>query len=101
MTLLLNPIWWFSFAGEVWPWWLACALIGVVAWPIATRVFAGLADHGAGLSIGLGIMATMWIAWILAHPYSGKALAFRALYVLAGGALVVYRRRRDGLLPIG
>jgi uncharacterized membrane protein len=95
MSQLLDPTWWFSFAGEVWPWWLACVGLGILAWPLTVRVFSALTDAGAGLSSGIGIIATTWMAWVLAHPYSGKSLAFRALYTLAGLALLaLYIRRR-------
>lgn len=101
MTQLLDPAWWFSFAGEVWPWWLACVVLGLIAWPLTVRVFHNLTDCGAGLSIGLGIMLTTWIAWVLAHPYSGRALAFRALYVAIGAALLFYGRRHRALGAAG
>ena len=40
MIQLLSPSWWLSFAGEVWPWWLACVVLGLLAWPLTVRVFA-------------------------------------------------------------
>jgi uncharacterized membrane protein len=95
MSQFLVPSWWFSFAGEVWVWWLMCIILGLLAWPLTVRVFASLTDAGAGLANGIGVVVTTWMAWVLAHPYGGKLLAFRALYAGLGAALLaVYWRRR-------
>lgn len=89
LTSLLNPTWWLSFAGQAFPWWLACALAGLAAWPLSLRVFRGLADRGAGLAIGLGLVGMHLAAWLMAYPYGGRVgLIVRAeLIVLAAIAL--------------
>jgi uncharacterized membrane protein len=95
MSQFLVPSWWFSFAGDVWLWWLMCVVLGLLAWPLTVRIFASLTDAGAGLANGIGVIATTWMAWVLAHPYGGKLLIFRVLYIGMGAALLaVYRRRR-------
>lgn len=80
-----NPsVWWLPIL----PWAFACVAMAVLAWPLALRLFRGLADGGAGLASGVGIFATTYIAWLLAHPYVGddrKALVLRLL-LLAGAA---------------
>src|SRR5215213_938265 len=84
MTQLLDPRWWVSLAGDVWPWWLCCAVMGLVAWQLSARLLRGLADAGAGLSIGIGVIATTWTAWMLAHPFTGKAILVRLVFVALG-----------------
>lgn len=77
-------VWWLPIL----PWAFACVALAVLAWPLALRLFRGLADGGAGLASGVGVFATTYIAWLLAHPYVGddrKGLVLRLL-LLAGAA---------------
>lgn len=92
MDQLLSVSWWFSSFSAVLPWWLACAVVGLLAWPLTIRLFRGLADSGAALSIGVGLVLVTWTAWMMGFPYSmeHKGLVIRAvLLVVASGWLVV------------
>ena len=82
MIQILLPSWWFAFADQIWPWWLACAVLGLLAWPLTLRAFRALADGGAGLSVGVGVIVTTWIAWAAAHagvPHTRGAIRAAAV----------------------
>jgi YYY domain-containing protein len=103
MTQLLDPSWWVSLADQIWPWWLACALLGVLALPLTVRVFEGLADRGAGLSIGVGIVGTTWAAWLLGHlgvPHGGVSIRAAGLLIAAASAAAWWRRPQRALAAL-
>jgi YYY domain-containing protein len=70
-------------------WYLVVQICGVVAWPIAWRVFAALPDRGYAFSKHLGILlagATLWFAnaWGLVRNDRGGAWLSLALVAAAG-----------------
>jgi uncharacterized membrane protein len=93
----LHPSWWLPFAFVIAPWWLACAALGVLALPLTLRAFRGLADSGAGLSIGVGVMLTSWLAWAAAHvgvPHTRPYILGAAFALLLASFVPWWRRRR-------
>jgi uncharacterized membrane protein len=103
MIQLLDLSWWVSLADQIWPWWLACALLGVLAWPLTVRAFQGLADRGAGLAIGIGIILTTWLAWVMGHlgvPHGGLSIRIAGLLVAAASVGAWWRRPRRGLAAL-
>ena len=94
MSQILLPPWWFAFADQIWPWWLACAVLGLLALPLSLRAFRALADGGAGLSIGVGVCLTTWMAWTAAHVGAShtRATIRAAAVVLAVSSIAVWWR---------
>jgi uncharacterized membrane protein len=95
---VFDPSWWFSSIGPIAPWWAACALLGLLALPLTLRAFAPLADRGAGLSLGVGIFLTTWIAWVPAHfgvPHGAASIRAALLIVAAASGAAWWRSRRQ------
>lgn len=93
MSQLLELSWWFSFFGTALPWWLFCVVASVAALPLALRAFRGLADGGASLSHGVGLIAVNMIAWVFSlESLAGNREAFivrAACAVLSMGLMVI------------
>lgn len=66
-------------------WWLALELLGLLALPLAWRVFACLPDRGYGLAKALGILVVAYVAWLLP---SLRLLPFGRPPILLGMALL-------------
>lgn len=68
-------------------WWLAATLLGLLAFPLAWKVFDRLPDRGFGFSRALGLLAAGYLVWagaslgVLRNDAGGAALA---VVVLAG-----------------
>jgi uncharacterized membrane protein len=65
MHQLADLSWWFSFFSQAALWWIFCLLASVAALPLCLRMFRGLADRGAGLATGLGVILTTQLAWVM------------------------------------
>ena len=91
MNQLLTIRWWFSTFGEAAPWLAFCLVASLAALPLALRMFRGLADRGVGLSAGIGIILTTWIAWLFSMEGFGGAreATFVRLVCLAGASLML------------
>lgn len=91
MIQLLEPGWWLSFAGAALPWWLVCVICSLAAWPLGLAVFRGLADRGAALAHGVGVIVVVYLSWLLSLGWFGseaKAALVRLVLLLgASGAL--------------
>lgn len=66
-------------------WWLAVLLLGLLALPLAWRVFARYPDRGYGLAKVLGILIVTYVAWLLP---SLRLVPFGRLSILAGLAVL-------------
>ncbi len=72
-------------------WWLWTAFLGVLAFPIAFRVFPRLADRGYALSRAFGLLVSGYALWlggsigVVRNDFPG---AIAAVLVLAGGGLL-------------
>lgn len=84
MTQLLDPGWWFSFFGQAVGWWVFCLLASFAALPLCLRMFRGLADRGAGLSVGVGLILINQCAWLMSLGWFGGADQKAALVRLVG-----------------
>jgi uncharacterized membrane protein len=82
--------------GPVLAWWLVSSMLGLVAFPIAWRIFSLLPDRGYGFSRALGIMASSYLLWmgaslgVLRNTMGG---AIGAVIILVGLALWVGSKR--------
>ncbi|MBI1291303.1 hypothetical protein GC173_08675, partial [bacterium] len=89
MHQLTDPGWWLSFASIWLPWYLFCVVASVVALPLCLRVYRGLADRGASLSIGIGLLAMNLFSWLVSIEWfgaQGPAGKVRVIWI-AGGAV--------------
>jgi uncharacterized membrane protein len=87
MRQLLELGWWFSFFGESAGWWLFCVVASVAALPLCLRLFRGMADRGAGLSLGLGVIFVNFVAWLLSlEPLTGDRRGALVRFILLAGA---------------
>lgn len=81
-------------------WLLAVELLGLLAFPLAWRLFGGLRDRGYGIAKIGGLLAVSYVAWVLP---SSRVLSFGPGAVLAGVAvlttvsLVLLARHRTGM----
>jgi uncharacterized membrane protein len=91
---LLTPL-----GNPVLVWWFLVSVLGLLALPLCTRIFAGFPAGGYALSRALGVFLFAWLAYNLALLFPGL-LPFwqsRLWLVLAAGALgltYAVRRRR-------
>lgn len=61
-----------------------CLVAGLAALPLTLRIFRGMSDRGAGLSIGVGLIVVNFTAWLLSFSYGeGFARAVRILVIAA------------------
>ncbi len=82
-------------------WWLALALIGLLAWPLSFVVFANLRDRGYAFTRGLGWLAAGWIVWILASlriMRNSLPTIWLALILLALLSWALWRRHRTEMV---
>ncbi|MDW8317438.1 MAG: DUF2298 domain-containing protein, partial [Anaerolineae bacterium] len=78
-------------------WWLALALLGVAAWPLAFSLFTELRDRGYLLARSLGWLVVGYLVWLPASLRVGRnSLPFllAALVVLALLSFLLWRRQR-------
>ncbi|MHB0868339.1 MAG: DUF2298 domain-containing protein, partial [Chloroflexota bacterium] len=66
-------------------WWLALELLGLLALPLAWRLFARFPDRGYGLAKVLGLLLVSYVAWLLP---SLRLLPFGREAILAGAVAV-------------
>ncbi|HZK66010.1 MAG TPA: DUF2298 domain-containing protein, partial [Chloroflexota bacterium] len=75
-------------------WWLALELLGLLALPLAWRLFARLGDRGYGLSKILGLLLVSYVAWLLAslrvHPFGASAVLIGMLFVALLSTVAVW-----------
>jgi YYY domain-containing protein len=80
-------------------WWVAAALLGWLAWPIAWRVFRPLRDRGYLLSKCLGWLLPAWPVWLVASSGVAANTVLGAWLAVGGlgvaGAVVAWRERAD------
>lgn len=62
-------------------WWLVLELLGLLALPLAWRLFARFPDRGYGLSKVLGLLLVSYVAWLLP---SLRVLSFSRESILVG-----------------
>ena len=62
---LINPVWWFSFFGVVFRWWVACELFSIAVLPICFIIFRIMKDRGYGFAKIFGILFVTWLNWYL------------------------------------
>lgn len=77
--------------------WLAWLAISAIAWPLITASFAGMPDHGYGLSRTLAIFCTAWAAWLAAgvwtDSYSRHSLIVVWCLLIVAGAGLGWKQR--------
>jgi len=87
-------------------WWLTLQLIGLVALPLAFRLFSRLPDRGYAFARPLGLLLVSYLFWLgnclglLRNRWGG---IFLVLILVAALSWLAYRRwpgkKEDGLLP--
>jgi YYY domain-containing protein len=81
-------------------WWLAATLIGLIAAPYAFRLFRFLPDRGYAFARALGILAVVYVMWILSVlglASFGTGTAILLLGLMAAGALWLAGRDRAAI----
>lgn len=77
-------------------WWLACVLLGLIAFPIAFVALRGLPDRGYALSRNLALLFIAWVSWFLASfrilPFTQWALWIIAGVMAVAASLILWRR---------
>ncbi|MCL4370395.1 MAG: DUF2298 domain-containing protein [Chloroflexi bacterium] len=66
-------------------WWLALELLGLLALPLAWRIFARFPDRGYGLAKVLGLLGVSYLAWLLPSLH---LVPFGRLSILLGMAVL-------------
>ena len=80
-------------------WWLALEVLGLAAWPLVRRVFAGFADGGYALTKGIGLLLSGYLVWIgasLRLVANSPPVAWGAVVLLGGCSFFLLGRRRHG-----
>lgn len=84
---------------ETFAWWLILQLIGLAALPLCLTLFRRLPYAGYALSKPFGLIIGGYLFWILnvIHmlPNTQRGIAWALVFVAAGSALVVWRRRDE------
>jgi YYY domain-containing protein len=73
--------------GEAIVWWVTLQLLGIIAFPIGAFVLRSLPDRGYAVAKVLGLLLTVWLAYILAMLrvlQFGRALLLLCALVVAG-----------------
>ncbi len=89
MGQLLDISWWFGNFGALWGWLLVCLALTAAGWPLTLRLFRGLADRGASLAPGVGILLTVFLSFLLAQGWftAGITAAVSRLALLCAAFL--------------
>jgi uncharacterized membrane protein len=86
--------------GSILLWWVVSTILGLLAFPLARRIFNRLPDQGYGLSRSLGLLLSGYILWlgsslgILKNNLGG---ALGAVILLAAIAIFVNQKRWSDL----
>jgi uncharacterized membrane protein/sugar lactone lactonase YvrE len=84
--------------GEAIVWWVTLQLLGIIAFPIGAFVLRSLPDRGYAVAKMLGLLLTVWLAYILAMLHVlqfGRALLLLCALAVAGfSAWLLLRRGR-------
>lgn len=86
---------------NVFAWWVASTLLGLLAVPYAFATFTRLPDRGVAFARPFGLLLTtylMWVASIDGLIPNGRGAAMLATLVVALGGLALFRRHRPELL---
>ena len=81
-------------------WYLLISLIGWLTFPLAFRLFPGLADRGLSLARALGMLVWGYVFWMMAslgivhNDSSGLLLALVVLAIVAGSGILRKEVRR-------
>jgi YYY domain-containing protein len=84
-------------------WWFVLLVVGWAAWPLAARVFPGLADRGYGLAKGLGLLLvgyTVWLGSSLRLLSNSPPVAWGALLLLGACSFFLWRRQPASLSAV-
>ncbi len=82
-------------------WWLAVALVGLVAWPLTFVIFRHLSDRGYILAKSLGLIIVAYLVWISASLRLLQNSLFTIILALALLALLsfyFFRRHREAMV---
>ena len=99
--LLKGDVWTF------WTWWLLAFLMGMVAMPVAGRLFAGFEDKGWMFSKVLAIAVTGLLTWLLVSvkilPFTAAACIGVCVVCAAGCGVLFHFQLKKGIdcLPAG
>jgi YYY domain-containing protein len=77
-------------------WWVLVQVFGLVALPLAFRLFRRLPDRGYGVSKALGLLLVSYLFWllgILGFLRNDSGSAILSLVVVAGAAALFYHAR--------
>lgn len=103
MHQILHPGWWLSYFPQAAGWWFFCVLASIAALPLCMRAFRGLADRGASLSIGVGLIATTYLSWLLSLEWftgGAKPAILRLLEVFVGCGLLLVAHFATRAFPL-
>lgn len=81
-------------------WYLALALLGLGTAPLVRWALPGLADGGLPLARGFALLLLAWMVWIVGSSgieVGPGTVRLLAVALIAAGAAVVWRRRREGV----
>jgi YYY domain-containing protein len=79
-------------------WYLAVALLGIIAYPIIRLALPGLADHGYPLSRVAGLLFlsfSVWIAGSINIPFTRTTISIVLFLILVVSGILVYLQRAD------
>src|SRR5438477_9359124 len=82
-------------------WWAVLELLGLLAIPYLLFAFRKLPDRGLAFAKPAGALLAGYVLWVLGtlHAVSnGRGAAAIAVVVLAGGAILLFRRQRSRAL---
>lgn len=82
---------------EMFGWWLAIEVVGLLSLPLAATLLRHLPDHGWAFGKPLGLLVCGWLVWFPLTVIS--ALPFTALWIV--GTLVVFAAINLALLRAG
>src|SRR3954449_10908047 len=90
--------------GEAIVWWLTLQVLGVIAFPITALVLRSLPDRGYAVAKILGLLLTVWVAYIVAMlhllPFGRLLLILGALVVAGFSGWLLLRKSRALLREI-
>lgn len=88
MHSLLDPAWWLRFVPEILPWYVFCLVATALVLPMVLRAFRGLADRGASLATGVGLLSINWFSWLIALEWFAEGPSGKVRFVLIMAAAV-------------
>jgi len=84
-------------------WWTILEVLGLVAWPLAQRVFGRFRDGGYALAKTLGLLSAAYLLWIAASTRvlsNSPPVAYGALIAVGALSFFLQRQRREEMAAL-